>query len=177
MLYTLFCFQVENVHSAEGHWSMSYSRRGHLVNTHFGEEVGEVLGLNLLAFLFREAGGTQWILYHRSPDGAEAYANAFTSKWSQSNFAAHLFGLLKSVSEFVDVIAIRCQSHTKGTLSFLSADALDGFGLVWGGARCQVYGGSVYGCGNHFGCAGLVESLLDTVSEAFVQVECPAGSV
>jgi hypothetical protein len=62
VLNALFCFEVEDFHSAEVRGSVTNSSRGGAIDTHLGEEGGKVGGLELLALLASEACGAEWVL-------------------------------------------------------------------------------------------------------------------
>jgi hypothetical protein len=50
----------------------------------------------------------------------------------------HFLGLLESVFEFINVVAIGCKAYAQGALSTVVAETLDGFGGAVTVARLEV---------------------------------------
>jgi hypothetical protein len=62
VLNALFRFKVKDFHAAKVRRAMSDGSRGGAVDTHLGEEGGEVGGLELLALLAGKACRADWVL-------------------------------------------------------------------------------------------------------------------
>ena len=83
----------------------------------------------------------------------------------------HFLGLLESVFEFINVVAIGCKAYAQGALSTVVAETLDGFRGAVTVARLEVNGVAVVmaGCHFRFACGGEVP--CDAIPETFIEVE------
>ena len=109
---------------------MTDSHGGRAVDAHLGEEGGEVAGLDFAALLTGETRGTKGVLNHHAPDGSEANLDMFTAEGSVLDALGNVVGLGEAMLEFVDVVAIGCETDAEGALADGGADALDRLGIV-----------------------------------------------
>jgi hypothetical protein len=86
---------------------MADSSGGGAINTHLGEEYGEVSSLEFLALFSSKACSTQWVLDHHAPDCTKSDSNVFSAEWCLLEPLCHLVRLLGAVGVFIIVITIR----------------------------------------------------------------------
>jgi hypothetical protein len=67
VLYSLFRVELEGIHAAVEGGAVADGSGGGAVDAHFGEEGGEVSGLEFRALFGRKAGGAEGVLNHHAP--------------------------------------------------------------------------------------------------------------